>query len=179
MWDGTSSLKDLETGAASFELPERYFLVLQMLCDKGETELEIRVSRLQNVNVRVENLAEHNCEERFSVSVNLYGPHASGRSVGAFLQMCDLYLQNPEHCGKNVPYINPHCLTSTVNGTIMASIFQESAKDQTAQKKDNELDIFMQFGNDEEYEEAPQPKTITTTLHKWVLPPAISREFDS
>lgn len=165
-WDRTSFLKDSETGAASFELSEHYFLILRMLCDKGETELEIRVSQLRNADGRVQNLAEHDGEEHLSISVNLYGPHTLGRSVGAFLQVCGLYLQNPDHCGKDVPYINPHCLTSAGGGTIMTSVFQESAKDEIDQKRGSDLDIFMQLGNDEEYEEAPQPKMITTMLHK-------------
>lgn len=46
--------------------------------------------------------------EWFSVSVIIYGPDSLAKDVGQFCQTCDLYLQDPVGCDRNVLYRNPH-----------------------------------------------------------------------
>lgn len=145
-----------------------------MLCDKGKTELEIRVSRLRKADASPQRFGDHDCENSFSVSVNIYGPLASGRSVGAFLQECEVYLQNPDHCGRDVPYLNPHCFMTVGGKTVMTSVFNESASDEIDKRCYEDLDIFAELGNDEEFEESPQPGMITTTLYKCARMPSMS-----
>lgn len=42
----------------------------------------------------------------------LYGPEDLGDCVGRFLDECKYFLQDPYNCEQNVPYKNPHCLSS-------------------------------------------------------------------
>jgi hypothetical protein len=42
----------------------------------------------------------------------LYGKEDLADCVGSFLDEVNLYLQDPFLCDQNVPYKNPHCLTS-------------------------------------------------------------------
>jgi len=46
------------------------------------------------------------------VAAILYGPEELGDQIGAFLDRCKLFLQEPFGCEQNVPYKNPHCLSS-------------------------------------------------------------------
>jgi hypothetical protein len=138
-----------------------------MLYDKEKTELEIRVSRLRNANVSPQRFENHDRENSFSLSVNIYGPLASDRFVGNFLQKCEVYLQNPDYCGKDVPYLNPHCLTTVSGKTTMTSIFNELAGDEIDKRYCDDLDIFAELGNDEKFEKSLQSGIITTTLHKF------------
>lgn len=39
---------------------------------------------------------------------NIYGPATISDSVGDFASKCGLYLQDPQHCDRNVEYQNPH-----------------------------------------------------------------------
>lgn len=48
----------------------------------------------------------------------LYGSYSYFESVGRFTAECNLYLQHPRHCNRNVPYRNPHCLSSQDNKII-------------------------------------------------------------
>ncbi|KAL9113799.1 MAG: hypothetical protein Q9227_002245 [Pyrenula ochraceoflavens] len=170
IWDGTSLLNDSKTGAALFELPTRYLRVFQTLCKKGGAALEMVVSRSRKVDdfsQHFMNHVDHELANLFSLSANVYGPTASGRAIGAFLQQCQLYLQNPEHCGRDVPYLNPHCLTNVDGKEVMTSIFNKSKSDITNTHLNGEFDVFADFGHEEELEQSAQPHLITTMLHKY------------
>lgn len=41
---------------------------------------------------------------------NLYGSRSLAPDVGDFLERCEVYLQDPKSCDRNVPYVNPHHL---------------------------------------------------------------------
>jgi len=55
------------------------------------------------------------------LSVILYGPAKMGDLVGDYLLECRLYLQTPQSCEYQVPYINPHLLFSEDDPIIMTT----------------------------------------------------------
>ena len=54
-----------------------------------------------------------------SASIIIYGPMDAHESVGSFFQECELYLQDPIGCDRNVPYRNPHRLAFASDPTRM------------------------------------------------------------
>ncbi|KAI1496313.1 SNF2 family N-terminal domain-containing protein [Biscogniauxia marginata] len=53
------------------------------------------------------------------VSANIYGPENLADDVGDFLDECNFYLQDPVACNRNVPYKNPHCLSTLFEAPSM------------------------------------------------------------
>jgi hypothetical protein len=49
-------------------------------------------------------------------SAILYGPADIGDDIGAFLDKCKYNLQDPFGCEDNVPYRNPHCISTLLDG---------------------------------------------------------------
>jgi hypothetical protein len=76
-----------------------------------------------------------------------------------------MYLQIPEKCGYNVPYINPHCL-EPVDDPIMTSVLNDMAASALGEEYEK-ASIFTELGNEEIFEEARQPELIKTPLHRY------------
>lgn len=52
---------------------------------------------------------KHSCRD-LKLFANVYGPRSLSTEVGDFLERCEVYLQDPKSCDRNVPYVNPHHL---------------------------------------------------------------------
>jgi hypothetical protein len=48
-----------------------------------------------------------------TISIIIYGPFEMLTDIGDFFQTCEIYLQDPSDCDRNVRYCNPHRLSST------------------------------------------------------------------
>ncbi|KAL7917884.1 SNF2 family N-terminal domain-containing protein [Trichoderma austrokoningii] len=48
-----------------------------------------------------------------TISIIIYGPFEMLADIGNFFQTCEIYLQDPSDCDRNVRYCNPHRLSST------------------------------------------------------------------
>lgn len=143
-------MKDSDTAVGGFQLSKRIFKILKTLSDKAKTECEFH----SNKN---------------TLSVNLYGPCFLAESAGEFLQKCRRYLQMPEQCGRDVQYLNPHCLTPVDTKPIMTSVFNNMTNCEVDEQDCEDSNIFAELGGEEEFEEAPQPETILTTLRRYAI----------
>ncbi|KAM0458644.1 hypothetical protein ACHAPV_006036 [Trichoderma viride] len=47
-----------------------------------------------------------------TISIIIYGPFEMLTDIGNFFQNCEMYLQDPSDCDRNVRYCNPHRLSS-------------------------------------------------------------------
>lgn len=126
-------------------------LRLQMYC---RTKLGF-ISRKQ-----AQKVVHTQCE----LSVIVYGPGASSDSVGNYLQACGFYLQDPEHCDCNVPYANPHCLSSLEEGILMTSSLQIPAS--TVENIYDPSGIFNGLSSVVELEETETPAILKTPLKR-------------
>lgn len=61
-----------------------------------------------------------------SFSIVLYGLRSISEDVGRFCQACDVYLQDPRGCDRNVPYCNPHYLRTEQNDCLTTFEIQNS-----------------------------------------------------
>ncbi len=96
----------------------------------------------------------------------LYGPSSLFEAVGAFAAKCHLYLQHPKHCNRNVPYRNPHCLSSedgrilyTFDLHAMLGPFSDPAFV-------NPIDLFADAAEQDALSEAYAPCSLSTELYK-------------
>jgi hypothetical protein len=100
------------------------------------------------------------------LSVIFYGAIEAFEDVGEFFQECQMYLQDPFHCDRDVKYMNPHMLCSQEEEPITtASITPKSitclVKDITPQ-----IDLFAVLRNEDNIEEADTPVAIKTPLFR-------------
>ena len=99
----------------------------------------------------------------------LYGPATLFELVGAFAAFCQLHLQHPKHCSRNVPYRNPHCLSieddqtmytlelESILGAERRSMFETPA---------NPIDLFADSTEQDALSDADPPRAIKTELYR-------------
>ncbi|KAK3896696.1 putative SWI/SNF-related matrix-associated actin-dependent regulator of chromatin subfamily A member 3-like 1 [Staphylotrichum tortipilum] len=105
------------------------------------------------------------------VSVILYGPRSSIDNIGEFFQELDMYLQDPSGCDWDVPYCNPHRLSSiNVDECPMTSDLERLSTElvevlfQSIPSESDALERLLDGYQD--FPEAPQPALILSLLKK-------------
>lgn len=98
----------------------------------------------------------------------LYGLPTAFDNVGKFTATCNLYLQHPKHCNRNVPYKNPHCLTPRQNETIYTYDLAQArtASDHYTDSLPNPIDLFTGGEDQAGLEEADSPHHLRTQLYR-------------
>ncbi|PQE21378.1 hypothetical protein CJF30_00008251 [Rutstroemia sp. NJR-2017a BBW] len=109
---------------------------------------------------------EKRSQIKVSVSVIFYGVMEAYEYVGEFFQECQMFLQDPFHCDRNVKYMNPHMLHRREEEPITtASITLESVTCLTANASP-QIDLFTVLRNEDNIEEAETPMAIKTRLFR-------------
>jgi hypothetical protein len=95
------------------ELDARSSQVLQALHEDVDIAMQLAL-KLSNTSMADRSKAP-SLERRksLSLSVILYGPVWLADDIASYLQDCDIYLQEPHGCDRNVVYCNPHCLSAS------------------------------------------------------------------
>jgi len=89
------------------------------------------------------------------------------RDVGEFFQTHNTYLQDPENCDWNVPYRNPHRLSSAeTDGPCIWTADLSKYREQLAEIKSiaQRPELLDALSSTNDVPEAPQPKGIRTPL---------------
>lgn len=117
-----------------------------------------------NQRARVVNLAPS-----LSLYVILYGNSALCERVGSFAAKCNLYLQHPWYCDRNVPYKNPHCLTPPNTRTVYTFDMYDLLDPDIVSESDtfcNPIDLFADSAEQETLLDAATPQALRTKLYK-------------
>ncbi|KAI0436417.1 hypothetical protein F4803DRAFT_566867 [Xylaria telfairii] len=97
-----------------------------------------------------------------SASAIIYGPEELSDDAGEFLDRCDYVLQDPFRCERNVPYKNPHCLSTLFETPKMTFELHNPNPDQNAFT----LSVSLKgLETTETLPEWPQPAALKTELH--------------
>lgn len=101
--------------------------------------------------------------------VILYGPPSLAERVGVFASRCNLYLQHPWCCDRNVPYQNPQCLPPPNPETVYT--FDLGSKLDLEIVSDSEMflnpiDLFADSTEQETLMDAASPQALRTDLYK-------------
>lgn len=99
----------------------------------------------------------------------LYGPPTFAEHVSFFASRCNLFLQHPWHCDRNVPYQNPQCLSPKNTDTLFT--FDLSGILDLEIVSDSELflnpiDLFADSTEQETLLEAASPEALCTVLYR-------------
>ena len=103
------------------------------------------------------------------LNIILYGSPSLFEPVGIFATKCNIYLQHPRHCNRNVLYKNPHCF-SLKNGKSLATydlkIQLNAAYSIASETTANPIDVFLDTTQQENLSEADTPYAVRTPLYK-------------
>ena len=107
-------------------------------------------------------------ENQLGLFVVLYGDSSLFDRVGIFITRCDLFLQHPKECDRNVPYHNPHCLPRA-GGTVLYTQHLEELLVEWEMKdfelSRNPIDLFSDANKYETLPEAASPQGLQKSLY--------------
>ncbi|KAK4060672.1 hypothetical protein Trihar35433_10080 [Trichoderma harzianum] len=103
-----------------------------------------------------------------TISIIIYGPLEMLTDIGNFFQTCEIYLQDPSDCDRNVRYCNPHRLSSTnMNSCPWTSELKTHLKNLIEMKPISPLpELLDVLESSEKLPEAMQPDAIRTPLER-------------
>ncbi|KAF0326651.1 WD domain-containing protein, partial [Colletotrichum asianum] len=129
-------------------------LVLYVMCYFDAIDSIQRSSKFQQVECRL--------------TITVYGSVEDTTEVGNWFQQYEVYLQDPLVCHRNVPYYNPHKLSSEDLGTCLtvADVVVQSTSQVQLQDIKGGLDMLDLLSSRQILDEARQPKAILSPLKK-------------
>ncbi|ORY13014.1 SNF2 family N-terminal domain-domain-containing protein [Clohesyomyces aquaticus] len=95
--------------------------VLRRLSEDDAIDMQIFVSNFEDQSNTLVLKQRGSGKLIVRVSVIIYGPPNMFDDIGNFFQDCELYLQDPIGCDRNVQYLNPHRLSSPEDQPQMTS----------------------------------------------------------
>jgi hypothetical protein len=93
--------------------------IVQALSDNSTIQLQVNLSLRTSKPEIARNPKSRSGLCVFPASMIVYGPMNALESVGTFFQECELYLQDPIGCDRNVFYRNPHRFDCASNHSRM------------------------------------------------------------
>lgn len=103
-----------------------------------------------------------------TVCAVLYGPAKLFEKVGVFMKKCNIYLQHPKHCNRNVPYLNPHYLSRDSNEVLYTDSLFDALKINVPEPQGlaNPIDLFADSVEQDILPETDSPALLKTNLYK-------------
>ena len=98
------------------------------------------------------------------LNVNIYGSPGLFDHVGTFASKCQLYLQDPRHCDRNVEYRNPHRMPFEEAVYTYSLHLQVSKPEPSTIEIREPMDMFRDIGLEEELAETESPPILTSSL---------------
>ena len=108
-------------------------------------------------------------ETPLKLYIVIYGSLRLFESVGLFASKCNLFLQHPKYCEYNVPYRNPHCLTSQTLHDVYTHDLEnllELDPIVTPPALSNPIDLFASSTEQEMLAECTSPSILRTPLYR-------------
>lgn len=140
--------------------------ILRVLWQDGTLQLQVMLHPSSKTTTTQKR--NTNDTHTLPVSIIVYGPIEAFEHVGRFFDECELFLQDPFGCDRNVPYHNPHRLTS--NDAPRMTFELGSCPMQ--RKRVTELhysDFLDDLISPESLPELPTPPSLHTSLLSCVL----------
>jgi SWI/SNF-related matrix-associated actin-dependent regulator of chromatin subfamily A3 len=159
------SVPDRLTSGGYFvgKLEDRSAQILQTLYEDILIDVQIILSPHQASVMKRQKRRFGQTQDLVSFSVILYGPKLIAEDVGRFCQDCEIYLQEPRNCDRDVPYCNPHCLSSVDGEHRMTSELHRHSLD-TVVTEVHQTDILQALLTPRWVGELSTPSTLRTNL---------------
>ena len=169
-----STLLDVHTGEVIGELKRDSRRILDVL--QNELLLQPFIDQLVYNPIQVSDGNTHGHRKAkqgksklcLGLYIVLYGHPSTFDNVGMFTARCNLYLQHPKYCDRNVPYKNPQCLSPTENNAVYTYDLTEglAISDNHMDQLANPIDLFTDTADQEGLEEADSPIDLHTKLYR-------------
>ncbi|KAF1982148.1 hypothetical protein K402DRAFT_424856 [Aulographum hederae CBS 113979] len=131
-------------------------LVLQPLC---RVSLRRTIQALQKKDQQIDIQA--------NLSINLYGPLRLFDKVGKYFEACEICLQDPDDCDRNVRYRNPHRLSGFDENATFTLEEQIQAMEMRKEVLDRARDYLSDVGKKEYLPETETPSLLQTQLYSY------------
>ena len=95
----------------------------------------------------------------------IYGPLRLFDAIGEYVSECELYLQDPLHCNRDVPYRNPHLLSGLDEESPMTFSFNQPSVPLEVEELNNRPDLFAQLRSEDPLRETTAPPALRTMLY--------------
>ncbi|KAK6366537.1 hypothetical protein LTS17_010623 [Exophiala oligosperma] len=169
-WDGFRALQHPTDKNQVAELASTTAQILQTLSSEACTEFQFwlwppQQSTDQQCHGSEKPTARGGGLTVRNLSVILYGPNNMADRVAEWLDSLKMYLQIPGACDRDVPYINPHCLTSNRESIVYTSELPSDLSVKADEGQNFSDDPFGDLYNSSVFELAPQPSAIASRLH--------------
>lgn len=102
---------------------------------------------------------------KYTLCVNVYGPHDMAAGVGHFFADCGMHLQDPVNCDKDVLYCNPHLLFEEEENVTTFSLARAFTAPDTEQIGPAP-DLLELLRNDQPLNETDTPALLATQLFR-------------
>lgn len=110
--------------------------VFRALAEEELIELQISITDFSQLSLSRGKQHLQDGTVSVPLSVIVYGHIDIYNDIGAFFQSCDMYLQDPVGCDRNVPYRNPHRLSGLDDDVPMTSEFSYEIVDLLSEQPD-------------------------------------------
>lgn len=163
--DGVARADD---GDALASLRSRDARILRILVADPEITLQIFLDPSTDNQAVFGNHPQSSLQSRQAwtqcLCVNIYGPAELFDHVGTFASKCQLYLQDPRHCDRNVEYRNPHRMPFEEAVYTKSLQLQVPNPDSSTIEIREPMDMFRDIGLEEELAETESPRLLITSL---------------
>ena len=99
--------------------------------------------------------------------VVIYGPCEQSEAVSNFVSACELYLQDPLHCDRNVVYQNPHLLSRADQEPLMTFALYPSGIPLYVEEFTASQDPLSLLRSERTLPETIAPAPIATPLYRY------------
>ncbi|KAK0110161.1 hypothetical protein ONS95_002813 [Cadophora gregata] len=104
-------------------------------------------------------------KQSWTLRVILYGPPDLEDIIGQFLSGQKIYLQDPVHCDRCVPYRNPHVIQPATGEVLRTNMFEPHAANLEIERLEASSDLLSQLmGNAVQLPETEPSDIVKTTL---------------
>ena len=159
-------LSDLHRDAGEILDVLRKELILQIFADNSIRPQTSTVnSRIETSSVKAR---QKSTRPNLELYVVLYGPPTVFDHVGMFTARCNLFLQHPRYCDRNVPYKNPQCLTPRSNEKTYTCDLAQTLVivDPCEGSLANPIELFTAGEEQAGLEEADTPQDLSSKLYR-------------
>ncbi|KAG4433796.1 hypothetical protein IFR05_010710 [Cadophora sp. M221] len=102
-------------------------------------------------------------EQSWILNVILYGPQVLEEAIGQFLSQQKIYLQDPLHCDRSVPYRNPHIIPPENGEVLMTDTLDSHPANLEIERLEAGPDLLSQLMSDAVPLPETQPSDIVKT----------------
>jgi SWI/SNF-related matrix-associated actin-dependent regulator of chromatin subfamily A3 len=146
--------------SAAAQLNPRDEKLFRALAEETSIELQISIADSFGASFDINTGFVASSTISVPLSIIVYGPMEIYDDIGDFFQDCDLYLQDPIECDRDVPYRNPHRLSGRDRDVPMTSVFGREVVDVLSEQPDNFETLFTSI----DLPEMDTPQMLETSL---------------